>query len=307
MRITRGLCVFLIISSLFSSPWCEVSYCNESSPSEQESLINKYHEIEEELKESLFAIPFHIESSESNNTSYGHLYSIINYPLDTLKSELLVPASWCQIVLLHPDIRACTYQQMHDRWLLHIYNVANFSKPLGDAYHMKFVFPARAAESLYFDVAFTADEGPFHTQAHQFEFEAIPLTMDTTFIHLRYSYRYSSWGHFLMTIFSSGKVGFSVVGMDGDHKPVYIDGPRGSVERNVARFYLAVMAYMDTLNIPVEQRFEKRISLWYDLASPYRKQLLGMKKDEYLTYKRQDQRNQQKLQSDVDNEAGGVE
>jgi len=102
-----------------------------------------------------------------------------------------------------------------------------------------------------------------------------------------------------MKIFVRGKVGFSVIGTDSDGNPVYVGGPRGSVERNVACYYLAVLAYLDTLKIPAEQRFEKRISQWYDLASLYKKQLLEMEKDEYLTYKRQDRKRQLILQSDL--------
>ncbi len=52
-----------------------------------------------------------------------------------------------------------------------------------------------------------------------------------------------------------------------------VGGLRGAVESNVLRYYLAILAYMDTLKIPVEQRFEKRISQWYDLTARYKRQL----------------------------------
>ena len=74
-------------------------------------------------------------------------------------------------------------------------------------------------------------------------------------------------------------------------------GLRGAVARDVACYYLAILAYLDTLKIPAEQRFEKRVSKWYDLAALYKKQLLEMGESEYLTYKRQDRRSQQQLQT----------
>jgi hypothetical protein len=129
--------------------------------------------------------------------------------------------------------------------------------------------------------------------------EAIPLEKNITFIHLRYSFGYNALGYFLMTIFGGSKVGFSVVGTDSDSNPVYVSGLRGAVERDVACYYLAILAYLDTLKIPAEQRSEKRISQWYDLAALYKKQLLEMKEEEYLTYKRQARISQQKLQSDL--------
>ena len=142
-------------------------------------------------------------------------------------------------------------------------------------------------------------EGHSHTKDHQFGFEATPLDKGRTFIHLRYSYSYSSWGYLLMKIFGGGKIGFSVISTDSDGNPVYVDGLRGAVERDVVCYYLAILAYLDTLKLPAEQRFEKRVSQWYDLAGRYKKQLFEMEKEEYLTYKRQDRESQQQLQSDL--------
>ena len=48
-----------------------------------------------------------------------------------------------------------------------------------------------------------------------------------------------------------------------------------------------------------QQRFEKRLSEWYDLTARYKRQLFEMEKEDYLTRKRQDQKNQLKLQSDL--------
>jgi hypothetical protein len=293
------LCLFLVVSFFLSSQWCEISYGNESLPTGRESLIDKYHKIEEELEKNTFAIPFYVESSVSKNASRVDIYGTINHPFSLIKNEFLVPTNWCEIVLPHPDIRACTYKKMHDTWLLNIYNVNKFSRPLEDAYQMKFVYRVSELQPFYFDIALTAHEGPSHTKDHQFGFEAIPLDEGRTFIHFRYSFGYSSLGYFFMKIFGGGKVGFSVIGTDSDGNPVYVGGLRGAVERDVACYYLAILSYLDALKIPAEQRFEKRVSQWYDLAALYKKQLLEMEKEEYLTYKRHDQKSQQKLQSDL--------
>jgi len=120
-----------------------------------------------------------------------------------------------------------------------------------------------------------------------------------TFIHLRYSFGYSALGYFLMKIFGGGKVGFSEIGTDSEGNPVYVGGLRGAVERDVACYYLAILAYLDTLKMPAEQRFEKRVSNWDDLAALYKKQLLEMQEGGYLSYKRQNRRSQQQLQSNL--------
>ncbi|MBP1752878.1 MAG: hypothetical protein H6Q57_1714, partial [Geobacteraceae bacterium] len=82
-------------------------------------------------------------------------------------------------------------------------------------------------------------------------------------------------------------------------EPVYVSGVRGSVERNAVRYYLAIQTYMDTLSIPWNQRFEKRISRWFDLTARFPRQLYEMDKGEYLATKRREHNNQLMLQKEA--------
>jgi hypothetical protein len=235
----------------------------------------------------------------SKNASHVHIYGTIKYPFNIVQDELLVTTNWCEILLPHINVRACTYKKVNDTWLLNIYNVYKFSAPLEDAYQMKFAYRVSELQPRYFDISLAAPEGPSSTKDHQFGLEATPLDEGSTFIHLRYSYSYSPWIYLLMKLFGGSKIGFSVTGTDSGGNPVYVDGLRGSVERNVVCYYLAILAYLDALKAPAEQRFEKRISQWYDLAGRYKKQLLEMEKEEYLTCKRQDRESQRRLQRNL--------
>jgi hypothetical protein len=300
MRLTRVLCLFLVISFFLFSQWCEIPYADDSLHTGHESLIDKYHKIEKELKKSSLTIPFYLESSVSKNASHVDIYGTIKYPFDIVENELQLPTNWCDIVLLHSNVRACTYKKVNDTWLLTLYNVKKFQDPLKDAYQLNFEYRVIAQQAGFFAISLAARKGPFSTKDHQFGLEAIPLDQDRTFIHLRYSFHYSSLGYFLMksyfSIFGGGRIGFSVIGTDSDGNPVYVGGLRGAIEGKVLRYYLTILAYMDSLKIPVEQRLEKRMSQWYDLTARYKRQLFEMEKEEYLTYKRQDQESQLILQ-----------
>jgi len=296
MRVIRVLGLFLMVSFFLSSQWCEISYGNELLPAGGESLIDKYHKVEKELEKSTFAIPFHVESSVSKNATHVDVYGTINYPFVLIKNEFLVPTNWCEVVLPHIKVGACTYNKVNDTWLLNIYNVDKFSEPLEDAYQMKFEYRVSELQARYFDVSLNAQAGRFYTKNHQFGLEAIPLNEGTTFIHLRYSYSYSSAAYLLMKLFGGSKVGFSITGTDSNGNPVYVDDLRGTVERDIVCYYLAILAYMDTRKVPAEQRFEKRISQWYDLTARFKIQLLEMEKEKYLTHKRQSRESQQRLQ-----------
>jgi hypothetical protein len=46
------------------------------------------------------------------------------------------------------------------------------------------------------------------------------------------------------------------------------------------------------------QHFEKRISQWYDLASPYKIKLFEIKKEKYITDKKQTEKVSKKLQEE---------
>jgi hypothetical protein len=298
MRGNRVLCLFLISFLLFSQ-WGTISYGDDSSRSGPGSLLYKYHEIEKERENNSGAVPFYIESSVNKNASHVDIYGTIKYPFDIVQNELLIPTNWCQIVLPHLDVRACTYKKVNDTWLLNIYNVNKSTEPLEDAYQMRFLYRVSELQPVYFYIALTAHEGPSHTKDHQFGLEAIPVEKNITFIHLRYSFGYSALGYFLMKIFGGTKIGFSIIGTDSAGNPVYVEGLRGSVERDVVYYYLAILAYLDTLKDPSDQRFGRRISQWYDLTAHFKKQLFEMKKEEYLTYKSQDWESQQRLQGDL--------
>ena len=298
MRGYSVLSLFLI-SFLFFFQWTAISYGGDSRRSGPEALVDKYHEIETALEKNADLVPFYVESSENKNASHVDIYGTIKYPFGMVQNQFLVPTNWCDVLLPHLDVRACTYKKVNDKWLLNIYNVDKFSEPLEDAYQLKFAYRVSVLQPAYFDIALTAHEGPSHTRDHQFRLEAIPLEKNITFVHLRYSFGYSAFGYFLMKIFGGSKIGFSITGADSAGDPVYVEGLRGEVERDVVCYYLAIAAYLDTLKTPSDQRFERRINEWYDLTARFKKQLFEMTKEEYLNYKSQDLKNQERLQSDL--------
>jgi hypothetical protein len=148
------------------------------------SLVDKYHKIEKELEKSSLTIPFYLESSVRKDASHVDIYGTIKYPFDIVENDLQLPTNWCDIVLLHSNVRACTYKKVNDRWLLTLYNVKKFQDPLKDAYQMNFEYGVIAEQPGFFAISLAAREGIFSTKDHQFGLEAIPLDQDRTFIHL---------------------------------------------------------------------------------------------------------------------------
>jgi hypothetical protein len=303
--MARALCLPAVILFLLCPLCLGISYAGPPSCSGPEGLADKFRTIANKLEKSSLGIPVYLESSAGSSTSDADMYGIVSYPFDIVRNELSVPANWCDIVLPHINVRACTYEKLNDEWLLTIYSVNKFYQPLKDAYQMKFDFRTVAEKPEYFDISLDAHEGPFSTRDHRFGFEAIPVDNDRTFVHLSYSYSYSFLGCIAMksylAVFGRGKVGFSITGVK-EGNPLYVSGLRGAIERNVVRYYLAMLAYLDTLKFAPEQRFRKRINQWYELTGRYGKQLSEMGKDKYLAYKKEDQKNQLRLQRGLSKE-----
>jgi hypothetical protein len=154
-------------------------------------------------------------------------------------------------------------------------------------------------------IALTAKNGPLFTRDHRLRLEAVPLDKAMTFIHFSYDYNYGALARAAIKSYYAtigrDKKGFSIIATGKKGYPVYVGGVRGSVERNAVRYYLAIQTYMDTLNVPRHQRFEQRISRWYDLTSRYPRQLYELDKGEYLANKRREHNNQLMLQKEADN------
>jgi hypothetical protein len=213
---------------------------------------------------------------------------------------LKVPANWCDIVSLHPNVKACTYRELPGAWLLTFYIGRKVYQPLEDTRQVIYHYRNVDQQQGYLDIILSADAGPFGTKDHRMRFEALPLDGGRTFVHVSYAYSDSVAlrlaGKVYFATLGWGKVGFTVTGTDRNGKPVYIGGPRGAIERNAVRYYFAIQSFMNTLRYPDKNRFSMRIREWYDLTTRYRKQLFDLDKKDYLTFKTKEHKNQVTLQ-----------
>ena len=267
-------------------------------------LLAKYPAIKTDLEKNQFGIPLYLESTEEYSSLHVDLYGIFDYPFDDIREALKLPGNWCDINLLLINIKASTFRKASGQWMLTLYSGRKYYQPPKDAYKLDFVFHVAALQQEYIDIAFSAEKGPLLTRDHLIRFEAAPLDKGRTFIHFSYYYSYGVLARAAMKTYyetiGRGKKGFSVIATDKNGDQVYIGGVRGSEERNAVRYYLAIQTYMDTLNIPVDRRFEKQISRWYDLTERFPRQLYEMDKSEYLAYKRLEHNNQLMLQKEAD-------
>ena len=300
--IFQASIIFVALATLLSLSF--PAQAAEQLSSGNRVLLAKYPAIKPRLEKNQFGIPLYLESREEYSSLHVDVYGIFDYPFDGVRDALQAPDNWCDINSMLFNIKACTFRKMSNQWLLTLYSGRKYYQPPKDAYKLDFSFRLAATQREYLDIALAAKKGPLLTRDHRIRCEAAPLDKGRTFIHFSYDYSYGVLARAAIKSYYAtigrDKRGFSIIATGKDGSPVYLGGVRGSLERNAVRYNLAIQAYMDTINIPPDQRFEKRNSRWYDLTARFPRQLYELDKGEYIANKRREHDNQRMLQIEAD-------
>lgn len=301
IRIFPKICLAMVAAAILL--WTGSAWAVDNSRQGKDLLLDTYHRNMARLEKSSFGLPLFLESFERGERVHVDVYGIFDYPFSAVANVLKVPANWCDVVSLHPNVKACTYRQQSDAWLLTFYLGRKVYQTPEDTRQVIYHYRTVAQQQGYLDIILTADGGPFGTKDHRVRFEALPLDGGQTFVHVSYAYssslalRLAEKSYF--TTLGRSKVGFTVTGTDSNGNPVYIGGPRGAIERNAVRYYFAIQSFLNTVHYPEESRFGKRISQWYDLTNRYRRQLFELEREDYLALKTREHKNQVTLQRSV--------
>ena len=239
-------------------------------------LRARHAELKPQLQDNVYGRPMFIDSAESRHSLQGDVYAVLDHPFTKVRDALKDPDAWCDIMLLPFNTKAC--QAQGNRLSVRIGR--KWNQPAQDAYRIDFGFSNVAAGDDYLSTRLNAGEGPFGTRDYHINVEAVPLDAGRTFMHMSYAYGFGGAGRFAMQAYlataGASKVGFTTNGL------------RGAVERNAMRYYLAIDAYLDTLDAPQAQRTDKRINQWFSATERYPRQLREMDRGTYVAMKRQD-------------------
>jgi hypothetical protein len=256
-----------------------------------QALRERHAALEARLEASAFDAPLHVESDDRDGLLRGEIHGVLAQPFDVVRDTLQALQPWCDLVTLHYNVKGCAPGHVGGAKVVTLHTGGRKYEHPRNARQTDFVQTLRAAGPDYFDVAFTAPEGPLDTRDLRLEFRAVPLG-EQTFVHVRFSYRYGALTRMLSATyyatFGRHKVGFTVLGTDEAGDPIYIRGRHGAVERSVMLSYLGLRTLFESFALPEERRFEWRLRRWYALTDKYPRQLREMEQAEYLQAKRQE-------------------
>lgn len=262
-------------------------------------LRTKFTELSDELAQNQFRRPIHLDSQEGSNRVRGDVFAVVNHPFAKVDKALRNPANWCDVMILHPNTKHCDGSTAGGQ-VLHVSIGKKLEQPVEDAYPLDLTYSVAAATADYFQVQLHAKQGPLGTSDYRIVVEAVSVPGGRTFLHLSYAYGSSFAGQMATKAYLAtagrSKVGFSTVGQTSNGEPQYIGGVRGAVERNAMRYYLAIEAYLQSLNAPPASQFDRRLNSFFAALEQYPRQLHEMDRDVYIAMKQRENDRQQKTQ-----------
>lgn len=183
--------------------------------------------------------PIYLQSRESSGQLDGEVWARIDYPLAELREALGRAERWCEIMILHQNVKYCRSTREAGSDILYVGLGRKTFQALEDAHWLRFTFSDAGSAPDLLRVELRAPSGPLSTTDYRLVLEAAPLSYGSSVLHFYYGYSFGSAGRlamqsYLLTI-GRDKVGFSNVGNEATGKSTYVSGVRGVLERNVLR------------------------------------------------------------------------
>lgn len=268
---------------------CMLAHAQTLSP-HATALEAKRLDLQAQLRNNVFKEPLYLSSREEKRRVEGDIFAEIPGSLSEVTAAFKSASTVCDLVILHLNVRACRPSGREGNESVTIALGPKRAMTSGELYHITYSLRIEAAEPAYFKATMQAPKGPLGTQDYRIVFEAMPIGGKQSFVHFGYAYGYGTVAKMAMDLYLStagrNKIGFTIIGHGADGKPIHVGGERGSLERNVMRYYLALLAYSSVTAGTTEERMNMRLRKWFALTERYPAQLHELDLAEYLAEKR---------------------
>ena len=255
-------------------------------------LLAKQVAYKTQLDARAFGEPLHLVSRENEGRLEGDVYAELDQPVARVFAVLGSVDAVCAMLFLHLNVRSCQASRSNRGAQLTLSVGPKQTGSGPGTYSMTYAMQVDATDNDYLGVKLSAPSGPLSTRDYAIVIEATPLDAERTFLHFGYAYTYGSLAKMAMGLYlaTAGrtKIGFTAVGTGGDGQPQYVQGERGSLERNVMRNYLALKAYTAVQTGTPGAQMESRLRAWFALTERHAAQLHELDLDQYLKEKHAD-------------------
>ena len=263
-------------------------------------LAEKHAGLKVELANNAYGRPLFLESTESGDLVSGNAYAVLDAPFTAVSTAFRSANTWCDVMILHINTKYCRVVPGSNPTTLKVHVGKKTPQTLQNSFPLEFVMRQVNATNSLLVVQLNAENGPLGTSNYRIELQAAPIEGNKTFMHLHYAYEYGMAGRLAMQGYLAtggrGKVGFSTktpATANANANATYVGGARGAVERNTMRYYLAIDAYLQSLQLPPDSQVNARLEKWFDATEQYSVQLRESDKSSYMVMKKSEIQRQQ--------------
>lgn len=251
-------------------------------------LLARRQELQAALRDNAFGEPLVIASKELPDRVEGDVYAELPHDFTVATAAFRTPQAVCELLFLHLNVHGCSAADGG-------VSVLAGPKKTGGAgmtAQMHYTMRTEVDAPGHLRVVLTAPTGPLSTTDYRMVFEAVPLEGARSFVHFGFGHTTGLLARMAMQTYLAtagrDKIGFTVTGRDAQGQPQYVRGERGSLERNVMRYYLALLAHCRERGGSAEERMQARLRSWFALTERHAAQLHEYSLDEYLAEKARD-------------------
>ncbi len=296
----RTLCIFVVYFSLSAHSLVATAETTTQPVATQaaspSSLFSRYQQLKPALANSIFGSPIVLKSKIGNNIAQGDVFAVLDTPFISLRNTLAQPSQWCELAILHINIKTCLY----DKNDVQFFVGRNHYEPPEDAFLLQYQFKLLTDNEQQLNVKLSAAEGPIGTSNYQLQLQAIPIDAQHSFLRFRYRYQFGFLAKLAMQTYLAtlghNKVGFTITGTDDQGRATYIKGLQGIIERNVMRYLFAIQSVLEANKSTMEYRQTAAMVRWYAHIQKHPRQLVEFSREEYMRDKKRELNNQREMQ-----------
>jgi hypothetical protein len=257
-----------------------------AAPGSAADLLAKRVELQAQLRASPFGEPLVMRTRELADRVEGDVYADLAYPFATVAATFSTPAGICELLFLHLNVRGCLPSTAPAGDAVTVLVGPKRAGAFDTEYRMHYAMRTEVAAPTHRRVTLSAPRGPLSTRDYRIVFEVVPIDGEHSFVHFGYAYGFGTLARMAMGAYLAtagrAKIGFTVEGADAGGKPIYVRGERAALERNVMRYYLALLACLSVSSGSPEEQLQARLRAWFALTERYAPQLHEYDLAEYL-------------------------
>jgi hypothetical protein len=256
----------------------------------------------------LGGLPVHARVSVAENVVQSEILAVFAHRHPQLTALLENGRGWCEIVVLHPNVKACTHEPAGGHQRVVIYTGTKHYQParLSRAHHHDLRIERR--EPGYLMARLLPAPDKLADGAEPVVIEAVDIDGERTGLRVQYRQRLNAWTRLAsatyFATFGRDKVGFSRRGADGGANTAYVDGLVGAIERNIVRYFLAMETHLAVGGGDSPEKHEQRLAHWFASTERHARQLHELDWEEYLDIKRRELAQSAALQRKIDSPSG---